>query len=180
MAKRSAILIISAAAIFAAAFFLQKSPPNAAVLSLEAEPPSLGTEFPNGEVVRVLRAVDGDTIEVDVGGVKEKVRYIGMNAPESVDPRRAMECFGKESAAVNVALVGGRMVTLVRDVSDRDKYDRLLRYVYVGDIFVNLELVRLGYAAAATYPPDIAHVNEFRAAERAAREAGRGLWNTCR
>ncbi|MBI5742789.1 MAG: thermonuclease family protein [Candidatus Niyogibacteria bacterium] len=188
MVKKPKIIIIMAAAVFAAAFSLHQAPaeitPPPPISHLEAEPPSnLEIRFPSGEIAQVLRAVDGDTIEVEFAdGRKEKVRYIGMNAPESVDPRRAVECFGKEAAAANAALVGGREVRLVRDVSDRDKYGRLLRYVYLNDVaqtFINLELVRQGYAAAATYPPDIAHASEFRAAERAARAAGAGLWGGC-
>lgn len=172
-------MILSTAAIFVAAFNSHQAPPKVSSPAVS----NLRAEFPGGEKAQVSRVVDGDTIEVDLNGVKEKVRYIGMNTPESVDPRRAVQCFGKEASAANAALVENKEVRLVRDVSDRDKYGRLLRYVYLNDdrrTFVDLELVRQGYATIMTYPPDIAHVTEFRTAERAAREAGRGLWSACR
>lgn len=122
---------------------------------------------------RVSRVVDGDTIELENGS---KIRYIGVDTPESVDPRRGVECFGKEASEKNRALVEGKAVRLESDVSDTDKYDRLLRYVFVGDLFVNEYLVREGYARASSYPPDVKHQTLFLEAEREAREMKRGLW----
>ncbi len=131
---------------------------------------------PSGMVL-VTKAVDGDTIEIEGGA---RVRYIGVNTPETVDPRRSVQCFGKEASIYNKALVEGQFVRLVRDISDTDKYGRLLRYIYLADgTFVNLQLVTQGYAQASAYPPDIAHAKEFTAAQAAAREAGRGLWGSC-
>ena len=121
----------------------------------------------------VARVIDGDTIELSSG---EKVRYIGIDTPESVKPNTPVQCFAKEAATRNRELVEGKTVRLVRDVSDRDKYGRLLRYVYAGDVFINEALVREGYARVATFPPDVFHANEFLAAERDAREGKRGLW----
>jgi micrococcal nuclease len=146
---------------------------------------ALGIALPNyapnksaqGDTYMVTRVVDGDTIEVQIGGTRQKVRYIGINTPETVDPRRPVQCYGHEASQKNKELVEGRQVRLVKDVSETDKYGRLLRYVYVGDTFVNLELVRQGYAHASTYPPDVAHESEFREAERQAREAKVGLWS---
>jgi len=129
---------------------------------------------------RVVHVVDGDTIDVQLGGRRVRVRYIGINAPESADPRRPVECFGREAAAKNKELVDGKVVRLERDVSETDRYGRLLRYVYVGELFVNAELVRLGYAQAVTYPPDVKYQELFLTLEREAREAGRGLWGACR
>lgn len=137
---------------------------------------SRAAEIVRGEMVTVLRVIDGDTIELESG---ERVRYIGIDTPESVHPDKPDECFGAEAAARNRELVEGRTVTLLRDVSDRDKYGRLLRYVYVGDVLVNGLLVREGYAQVTTYPPDVAHVEEYLIAQRVAREAGRGLWGGC-
>lgn len=128
---------------------------------------------------RVVHVVDGDTIDVQMGGRRVRVRYIGINAPESADPRRPVECFGREAAAKNKELVDGKMVRLERDISETDRYGRLLRYVYVGELFVNAELVRLGYAQAVTYPPDVKYQELFLALEREARAAGRGLWGAC-
>lgn len=132
-----------------------------------------------GEWALVTRVVDGDTVEVILAGRTEKVRYIGVDAPESVKPGAAPECYGKESSERNRELVLGREVRLVRDVSERDRYGRLLRYVYAGEAFVNLELVREGYAHASTFPPDVAKSSEFVAAERDAKLAGHGLWSGC-
>jgi len=127
-------------------------------------------------VVRVSRVIDGDTIEIEGG---ERVRYIGMNTPETVDPRRPVQCFGKEASNKNKELVEGKNVRLEKDISERDKYGRLLRYVFLGDQFINLELVNEGYAYADTFPPDVKHQEEFLNAQRAARNAKRGLWAEC-
>lgn len=126
----------------------------------------------------VSRVVDGDTIELDNG---QKVRYIGINTPETVDPRRAVQCFGHEASEYNKQLVEGKQVRLVKDVSETDKYGRLLRYVYLNDgTFVNLNLVENGFARVDTYPPDVAHAKEFEAADKAARIAKIGLWEKCK
>ncbi|MCX8024689.1 MAG: thermonuclease family protein, partial [Thermanaerothrix sp.] len=122
---------------------------------------------------KVTRVIDGDTIEVEINGARFKVRYIGIDTPESTTQ---IEYFGKEAAARNQALVGGREVTLIKDVSETDRYGRLLRYVLVDKMFVNYELVRGGYANALRYPPDVACADVFQAAERQAREEGLGLW----
>lgn len=125
------------------------------------------------EGFHVARGVDGDTIELEGG---QKVRYIGIDTPETVDPRRPVGCFGKEASTKNKALVEGKNVRLVKDISETDKYGRLLRYVYVGDIFVNEYLVREGYARVSSYPPDVRYRDLFREAEADARINKRGLW----
>lgn len=126
----------------------------------------------------VTRVVDGDTIQIETG---QKVRYIGINTPESVDPRRAVQCFGDEASGYNKKLVAGQKVKLVKDVKDMDKYGRLLRYVYLpnGD-FVNLKLAREGYATVMTIPPNVKYAALFIEAVRKAREAKLGLWSECR
>jgi micrococcal nuclease len=129
-----------------------------------------GTERTQAQVTRVI---DGDTIDVDIGGQTFRVRYIGMDTPEDTSQ---IEYFGPEATAFNAQLVEGKQVTLVKDVSETDRYDRLLRYVIVGDFFVNYELVKQGFATGATFPPDVACQEVFRQAERMAREEGRGLW----
>jgi len=132
----------------------------------------ISTSVVEGELAQVIRVIDGDTIEVELGNFIYKVRYIGMNSPE-MD-----EYCGPEAKAVNTSLVEGQTIRLVKDVSETDRYGRLLRYVYVGDIFVNAELVRLGYASAATYPSDVEYSDLFVPLEREAREAERGCWAT--
>ena len=128
-------------------------------------------------VFLVTRIIDGDTIELNTG---ERVRYIGIDAPETVDRRRPMECFGKEAAQKNRELVEGKEIRLEKDVSEHDKYGRLLRYVYVGDQFINLAIVQQGYAATATFPPDVKYQELFLMAARQARENNLGLWKKCR
>jgi len=124
----------------------------------------------------VTRIVDGDTIEVLIDGQTYKVRYIGIDTPESVDPRRPLECLGKEAAERNHELVDGETVGLERDVSETDDFGRLLRYVWLGVEMVNATLVREGYAQAATYPPDIRYSDLFASLQSEARRTGRGLW----
>lgn len=130
-----------------------------------------------GEVTVVKRVIDGDTVELGTG---ERVRYIGMDTPETVDPRKPVQCFGREASTKNKGLVEGKVVVLEKDISETDKYGRLLRYVWTGKKMVNMELVEEGYATAFTYPPDVKYSKEFVAAERRAREAKIGLWKLCR
>jgi micrococcal nuclease len=125
----------------------------------------------------VVRVVDGDTIEVRLPqGRTEKVRYIGMDTPEIHHPQRGEEPGGRRAAAVNRRLTDGQSVRLELDVQERDRYRRLLAYVYVGDVMINAELVRLGYAQVMTIPPNVRHAELFRKLEREARENARGLW----
>jgi micrococcal nuclease len=132
------------------------------------------------ETARVVRVVDGDTLIVDRGRGNERLRYIGIDAPESVTPDTPVEFMGKEASAANAALVGGATVVLEKDVSDTDRFGRLLRYVWLRDgdswLFVDLELVRQGYAQVVTFPPDVRWIDTLRDAQRVARDAGRGLW----
>ena len=129
-----------------------------------------------------MRVVDGDTIHVQVGGRRETVRYIGVDTPESVKPGTPVQCFAKRASAFNARLVAGERVRLVRDAEARDRYGRLLAYVYRArdGLFVNAALVRRGYAVTLTIPPNVAHADEFRRLAAAARRDGRGLWSSCR
>lgn len=139
----------------------------------------------NTEVATVLDVVDGDTIQVDINGQKKKLRYIGINTPETVDPRKSVECYGKEASNENKRLVEGKKVYLEKDISETDKYGRLLRYVYLplddgSVLFVNDYLVRQGFAAASTFPPDIRYSDQFNLAQKQAHDNNRGLWATCK
>ncbi len=125
--------------------------------------------------------MDGDTIRAVVGGVEHPIRYIGIDTPESVAPGTPVEAFGLAAAEMNRRLLQGGQLILERDVSETDRFGRLLRYVWLrhpsGEYtFVNLEVVLAGYAQVATYPPDVRYVDVYLAAQREAREAGRGLW----
>jgi micrococcal nuclease len=131
---------------------------------------------------RVVRVVDGDTIVVARdGGGEERVRFIGVDTPETVKPRAPVECFGKKASAFNHRLLDERRVRLVTDVEARDRYGRLLAYVYRADdgLFINAELVRGGYATPLTIAPNVRYAARFGALAREARRAGRGLWSAC-
>lgn len=136
----------------------------------------LSPELKNGQTVKVARVIDGDTIELEDG---QRVRYIGIDTPETVDPRKSVQCFGKEASSKNKELVEGKTVRLEKDISETDKYGRLLRYVYVDDIFVNDYLVAEGFAHASTFPPDIKYQEEFLKSERQAQASNKGLWLSC-
>ena len=121
----------------------------------------------------VIRVVDGDTIYVQLGDRVEKIRYIGVNTPEMHHPSKGEEPGGREAAETNRRLVGGKREL---DVRTRDRYGRLLAYVWVDDVMVNAELLRLGYAQVMTVPPNVRHQELFVKLQREARDAGRGLW----
>jgi micrococcal nuclease len=140
------------------------------LLALAAPAPATTLE---GAVVRV---VDGDTIHVRIGDRVEKVRYIGVNTPEVHHPRRGEEPGGREATEVNRQLVAGKQVSLEMDVQARDRHGRLLAYVWIGDLMINAELVRLGYAQVMTVPPNVRHQDLFVKLQRDARDARRGLW----
>jgi micrococcal nuclease len=131
----------------------------------------------------VVRVVDGDTIVVRLAGGEETVRLVGIDTPETVDPRRPVGCFGFEASRRTKALLPvGTRLRLERDVEARDRYGRVLAYVYRADdhTFVNLALAEEGYAEPLTIPPNVTYADRFAAAAAAARAAGRGLWGACR
>ena len=134
-----------------------------------------------GEMAMVSKVIDGDTIELADG---RTVRYIGIDTPETVDPRRPIECFGKQAKEENKILVEGKVVILQKDVSETDKYDRLLRYIFLplenGDsLFVNDYMVREGFADTLTYPPDIKYDHRFLEAQEQAKSNLKGIWSEC-
>ncbi len=119
---------------------------------------------------RVIEVIDGDTITVEGG---YRVRYIGIDTPE-IHPQ--LEAYGNEAWQANRQRVAGKMVRLERDISETDKYGRLLRYVYMDGVFVNAELVREGLARARAYPTDTKYQDHLEKMETEARRAGRGMW----
>lgn len=134
-----------------------------------------------GEKVKVTKVIDGDTFEIENG---QRVRLVGIDTPETVDPRRPVGCFGKEASNEAKRLLTNQPVILQKDVSETDKYGRLLRYVYLPlsdgkTLFVNDYLVREGFAKVYTYPPDVKFNEQFLQAERQARENQKGLWKKC-
>ncbi len=140
-----------------------------------------GEQFAGGERVEaeVLRAVDGDTIEVVLDGAEEDVRYIGVDTPESVAPGQPVECYGEAASEFNAELVEGEDVTLVFDAELRDRYGRLLAYVYVGELLVNAELLEQGFARTLEIEPNTSKAPRFARLARRAGAAGLGLWGAC-
>lgn len=129
----------------------------------------------------VVKLIDGDTFEINSG---IKVRLIGINTPETVDPRRPVQCYGTEAKNYVESLLENKVVRLEKDVSETDKFGRLLRYVYVknadgSETFVNLKLVEEGYAESSSFPPDIKHQAEFVEAQNKAILENKGLWGQC-
>jgi len=135
-----------------------------------ATAPAIPTPGPDAVRAKVLYVVDGDTIHVEIDGNEYRLRYIGMDAPERDEE------FYQESTDANRTLVQGETVRLEKDVSETDRYGRLLRYVWVGDVMVSAEMVRLGYAHAGTYVPDVKHQARLIELQREAMAAKRGLW----
>ena len=132
-----------------------------------------------GELYRVINVIDGDTIDVEINGKKERVRLIGINTPETVDPRKKVECFGVEASNKAKSILYGQSVYLEFDPSqgERDKYNRLLRYVFLPDgTNFNLSMIKEGYAYEYTYNLPYKYQKEFKEAERYARENKIGLW----
>ena len=127
--------------------------------------------YPRDFSALCTRVIDGDTIELLN---RERVRYIGIDAPEM---RPRPEPWASEATEANRGLVERQMVRLVLDVEERDRFGRLLAYVYVDDVFVNAELVRMGLARAVFYWPNVEHQTYFRELEREAQEARRGIWS---
>jgi micrococcal nuclease len=149
-------------------------------LAAQARDIPVPTPPADGEMAVVIDVTDGDTIRVDRGdGGNERLRYIGIDTPETVKPDAPVEPWGPEAAAANEELVGGRVVLLERDVSEYDKYDRLLRYVWVqgsdGWLLVNAELVGQGLAEVRAYEPDTRHDRYLRQVEDEARRKGIGM-----
>ena len=129
------------------------------------------------------RVVDGDTIDIAIGGNTERVRLIGINTPETKHPTKGMECFGPEASAYTEQLLPkGTKLRVERDIEARDKYSRLLLYVYIdnSNVFVNLDLVLQGYARPMVFEPNTAHKADFAQAATQAELRNVGLWQACR
>ncbi len=126
----------------------------------------------------VVKVVDGDTFEVRIGGNIEKVRMIGVDTPETVDPRKEVQCFGKEASLKTKELLLKKVVYLHSDPTQsvRDRYGRILAYVYYNDLFINKYLIEEGYAHEYTYNIPYTYQRDFKTLERKAREEKRGLW----
>jgi micrococcal nuclease len=125
---------------------------------------------------RFIRVIDGDTLEINLHGMREEMRSIGVDTPETRHPQKPVQPFGPEAAEAHRPFVGGQTVRLAFDFQRRDRYGRLRAYVSVGNMMVNAELMRPGYAQVATFPPNVKYQDLFLTLQREAREAKRGLW----
>ena len=148
-------------------------------LALVCAPPATAAQTER-IAATVVGVTDGDTITVAFpDGARERVRLIGVDTPETVHPSRPVECYGREASARTRELALGRPAELELDVQPRDRYRRLLAYVWIDGAMLNLRLAEDGYAQPLTIPPNVRYADEFRAAAAVAREEGRGLWSAC-
>lgn len=149
-----------------------KTPTNNSEIKGASDP----IKFTEGQVTKV---VDGDTIHVFLEGKDQTVRLIGVDSPETKHPTKGKECYGEESSKYLTTLLLHKKVTLEKDKSNVDRYDRLLRYVYMDDLFVNKDIVENGYAISKAYSPDTKHQEVLDLAQNQARENNVGLWSAC-
>ena len=141
--------------------------------------PSEQSSISSSELHDVVKVVDGDTIHIDINGKKETVRLIGINTPETVDPRRPVECFGKEASNKAKELLEGKKIRIETEQSqgERDKYGRLLGYVFREDgLFFNEYMISEGYAYEYTYNVPYKYQSEFRVVQKEAEANEHGLW----
>ncbi len=155
------------------ATFSGTTSPEATSIPIEITPAKSCVSSGHPQVAKVIDVIDGDTITVTLDGLTVKVKYIGIDAPESVS---RSEYLGKEAKNRNRELVFGRDVLLYKSLTDRDRFDRLLRYVFVDDKFINYELVSQGYATALDEPPDSDCALLFKEAETSVKKKALGIW----
>lgn len=152
--------------------------PSASIIPTQSPSPNVNgaaTEIATSSAI-VSEVIDGDTIRLSTG---ERVRYIGIDTPETVDPSKDDQCYGSEASIQNEMWVLGKQVILEKDVSETDRYGRLLRYVWLDGEMVNEKLVREGYAVEKTYKPDVKYQERFKEAQLEAQINKKGLWREC-
>jgi endonuclease YncB( thermonuclease family) len=172
--KRRKLIFWVIAFIFIIAIGLEEAPNNSQILKSFSESTKPG-------YIDVIRVDDGDTITVSINNKEEKVRFIGIDTPETQHPKKPVQCFGRAAQKFTENLISNQQVRLIADPKDddRDIYNRLLRYVYLPDgTLVNAEVIRQGYGFAYTVFP-FTKKDEFRALEKEARLHKIGLWDTC-
>lgn len=188
MKKNVFFLILIISGVSGATIFLQKEvahwEPKEPVIFVPVKTSSQQKIVQSEFFFPVIRVIDGDTIIVDIHGIQERIRLIGVNTPETVDPRRTVECFGKQASQFLKDTLEGKSVSLATDPTqgDRDKYGRLLRYVFLEDkTFINKIIIKEGYGHEYTYRIPYKYQKEFKQAQENARLEKRGLWapNAC-
>jgi micrococcal nuclease len=144
---------------------------------------SSGATTENEVLITILKVVDGDTVDIDIKGNTERVRLIGVNTPETKHPTKPIECFGPEASAYLTQLLPkGTHVRIERDIEARDRYGRMLLYLYreSDNLFINLDLVSHGYGTPMSIEPNTFHRNDFVHAAALAETTNVGLWKACR
>ncbi|MES2953564.1 MAG: thermonuclease family protein [Patescibacteria group bacterium] len=184
MSRKRSVLFFSALCVLVAQLFLAEGRPVPFDADISPLVASVGetaaTSSKQTGLSLVTKVVDGDTVKLLLGTTTETVRLIGIDTPETVDPRKPVQCFGKEASEKMKQLVLGKYVRVEVDETqgERDKYGRMLVYLFLADgIFVNKLMVEEGYAHEYTYRLPYRYQAEFKKAEEDAREAKRGLWN---
>ncbi|MFC1700382.1 thermonuclease family protein [Patescibacteria group bacterium] len=159
----------------------QESRTNETEITQQTEEAVIADNDTEAEKYEVLSVTDGDTIRIDYNGVSTPLRLIGIDTPEINHPSEPIQCYGVEASQRLKDMLLGQYIEIEKDVSERDTYDRLLRYVWLNGELINEKLVREGYALASSYPPDIKYQDRINIAEREAREVLRGFWSpsTC-
>lgn len=165
--------------------FAYMYPGNKTLENKKISDTSQGGKKTLAEVGIVTRVIDGDTFDIMIDGTKSRIRMLGINTPESVDPRRPVECFGREASNYLKGLIDNKQVRLEKDPNkpDTDEYGRLLRYVFVDNTNIGEVMIRDGYAYEYTYKSEkYVYQNQFKQSEKLAHEGKRGLWadDTCR
>jgi len=129
----------------------------------------------------VVSVTDGDTVRINLNGKEVPVRLIGIDTPEISHPSEPVQCYGPEAKKALEELILNKEVILEKDISDKDQYDRYLRYLWIGEVMINEYMTQNGYGFASAYPPDIKYQNRINAGEQAAKSALKGLWSkdTC-
>ncbi len=150
------------------------------ILLIRYAPSVVKTEVQKSDELKVLSVEDGDTITVEMNGIKETIRLIGIDTPETKDPRKQVQCFGKAASGFTKNLIADNYVKLEKDnlTADKDRYNRLLRYVYVGNTLLNAEIISQGYGFAYTNFP-FTKMEDFIKLEKDAESQKRGLWSQC-
>ena len=144
---------------------------------------SSGSTTENKVLVRILTVIDGDTVDIEIDGQTERVRLIGVNTPETKHPTKPIECFGPEASAYMTQLLPkGTEVRIERDEEARDRYGRMLLYLYrdSDNLFINLDLISRGYGTPMSIEPNTFHRNDFVHAAALAEASNVGLWKACR
>ncbi len=177
--KRTVIILILFALMAVGGEMLPQTQTRTDEVSLEASVETAPDAIIPDGLSPVIRVIDGDTIIVEVDGVQEKIRLIGVDTPEVVDPRKTVQCFGKEASEFTKNILTNARVRLESDPSqgERDRYGRLIRYVFLSDgTLLNKTIIMEGYGHEYTYRLPYRHQTEFKTAERIARESQKGLW----